>query len=191
VFSKLAKYLIISVFLAFIPLSVDAQIAEVRVGITEFDERSLNLSLSTQRANENSVAINGEILFEEPNFLKWALSPQPYIGGTINLEGKTSYGGAGLLWRQNFGKKVYGDFAFGLVAHTGTKNISDFFERISPNREDIQFGSSILFREQVALGYNINKHWSTELFYEHLSNAGLASNNEGADSLGFRAVKKF
>jgi len=69
VFSKLAKYLIISVFLAFIPLSVDAQIAEVRVGITEFDERSLNLSLSTQRANENSVAINGEILFEEPNFL--------------------------------------------------------------------------------------------------------------------------
>jgi len=190
-FSKSLTYIFLFACLVFIPNSAAAQIAEVRVGLTEFDERSLNVGIATQRANENSIAINGEILFEEPKFLKWALSPQPYIGGTLNLEGKTSYGGAGLLWRQGFGEKFYGDFAVGFVAHTGTNDISDFFERISPDRENIQFGSTILFREQVALGYNVNEDWSAELFFEHLSNAGLAFNNEGADSLGFRAVKKF
>jgi len=86
---------------------------------------------SVQRANENSVAISGEILFEEPEFLKWALSPQPYIGGTLNLEGKTSFGGAGLLWRQTVGKKLYGDFAVGLVAHDGTKTIEASDELIA------------------------------------------------------------
>ena len=41
----------------------------------------------------------------------------------MNLEGETSFGGGGLLSRQTFGKKVYGDFALGVVAHTGTLNI--------------------------------------------------------------------
>lgn len=122
--------------LVLLPMSAMAQIAEVRVGIAEFDERTTGglpaIIPSVQFADENSVAISGEILFEEPEFLKWALSPQPYIGGTLNLEGKTSFGGAGLLWRQTVGKKLYGDFALGLVAHNGTKTIeiSDEFRAL-------------------------------------------------------------
>ena len=74
--------------------SAAAQVAEIRVGVAEFDERTLNLEgNSFFRADEGSVAISGEILFEEPEFLKWALSPQPYIGGTLNLEGHTSFAG--------------------------------------------------------------------------------------------------
>jgi len=103
------------------PISAKAQISELRLGIAEFDENTLDLPLVNDFAgDENSVAISGEILFEEPEFLKWALSPQPYIGGTLNLEGNTSFAGAGLLWRQTVGPKFYGDFALGLVAHTGT-----------------------------------------------------------------------
>ena len=110
---------------AFLPMHAAAQIAEVRVGIAQFDEEILDLDGDRfGRADETSVAISGEILFEEPKFLKWALSPQPYIGGSVNLEGKTSFGGAGLLWRQNVGKKFYGDFALGVVAHTGTRDIN-------------------------------------------------------------------
>jgi len=107
------------------PMSVMAQIAEVRVGIAEFDERTIDFEGEAPfgRANENSVAISGEILFEEPEFLKWAFSPQPYVGGSLNLEGNTSFAGGGLLWRQTVGKKFYGDFALGLVGHTGTTNI--------------------------------------------------------------------
>ncbi len=190
--------------------SAMAQIAEVRFGISEFDERTLDIGIAAQRATENSVALNFEVLFEEPDFLKWALSPQPYIGGTLNLEGKTSYGGAGLLWRQKIGEKFYGDFAFGLVAHTGTNDIqlsrpitaaqlmtvegqqraADFFNRFN---SEIQFGSTILFREQIALGYNVSDTWSGEVFFEHLSNGYILSSkdNHGADTIGFRAVRKF
>ena len=117
-----------------IPMTASAQIAELRLGISQFDEEILNLDGESidedspsgfLRADESSIAISGEILFEEPEFLKWALSPQPYINGTVNLEGNTSFGGAGLLWRQSVGKKFYGDFAAGLVAHTGTRVIEE------------------------------------------------------------------
>lgn len=102
------------------PMNAAAQIAEVRVGVAKFDDRISPIP-ATQRADEQSVSISGEILFEEPKFLKWALSPQPYIGGSLNLEGNTSFGGAGLLWRQTVGEKFYGDFALGVVAHNGTR----------------------------------------------------------------------
>ena len=121
--------------LVLLPMSTMAQIAEVRVGLAEFDERTTedfpSILHSVQRANENSVAISGEILFEEPEFLKWALSPQPYVGGTLNLEGKTSFGGAGFLWRQTVVKKFYGDFAAGLAVHNGTTQIESSDELIA------------------------------------------------------------
>jgi len=51
----------------------------------------------------------------------WALSPQPYIGGSLNLEGETSFIGGGLLWRQRFFEsKFYADYAMGIVVHDGT-----------------------------------------------------------------------
>ena len=133
-FSKPFQFFVLGVIL--LPMSAMAQIAELRVGVAEFDERTTDalpsILPSIQFANENSVAISGEILFAEPEFLKWALSPQPYVGGTLNLEDKTSFGGAGLLWRQTVGKKLYGDFAVGLVAHNGTKTIeiSDEFRAL-------------------------------------------------------------
>lgn len=174
-----------------------AQISEVRVGISDFDETTINLGISAVNGRENSVAINGEIIFEEPEFLKWALTPQPYINATINLEGETSYGGAGLLWRQSFGDKFYGDFAFGLVVHTGTNvvdsdNQLSFLEFIERTNEEISFGSRVLFREQITLGYRITDEWSAEVFAEHLSNGQiLGSVNEGVDILGLKASKRF
>jgi len=117
-----------------IPMDAAAQVAELRLGIAQFDEEIFDLDGNRPgRGDETSVAISGEILFEEPKILKWALSPQPYIGGTVNLEGETSFGGGGLLWRQTVSKKFYGDLALGLVAHTGTREIGfsdEFFDLI-------------------------------------------------------------
>jgi len=185
------KYSIVLMICAasvFIPSTANAQIAEIRIGVTEFDERTLDVSFTSQVGQENSVAINAEILFEEPEFLKWALSPQPYINGTLNLEGNTSYGGGGLLWRQGFGEKFYGDIASGVVIHTGSNQFT-IETLLDPNRRII-FGSRFLFRQQGSLGVNLNEDWASEIFFEHLSNAGLGFANEGADSLGFRIVRK-
>ncbi len=174
-----------------------AQVSEIRVGISNFDTEIIDLGITVFNGRENSVAINGEIIFEEPEFLKWALTPQPYINATINLEGDTSFGGAGLLWRQSFGDKLYGDFSFGLVVHDGTNIIDpnnelDFFERINLRNENISFGSRVLFREQITLGYRITNDWAAEIFGEHLSNGQVFGNiNEGVDIVGAKVSKRF
>ena len=187
----MSKFSILSALCAacfLMPLSAAAQIAELRFGITEFDERTLDVSFSAQGGDENSVAIHAEILFEEPEFLKWAFTPQPYINGTLNLEGNTSYGGGGLLWRQNFGDRFYGSIASGIVIHTGSNEFT-FDDLLDPNRRII-FGSRFLFRQDGAIGVNLNEDWATEVFFEHLSNAGLGFVNEGVDNVGFRVVRK-
>ncbi len=197
---------VICFIFAFTP-SAKAQVAEVKIGITEFAEDTLGIgwAVSAPRSlidgerlpqPENSVAINAEIVFAEPEFLKWALSPQPYINGTLNLEGETSFGGAGLLWRQTLGTKFYGDFSIGLVAHTGATGLPDdagFAEAVRLSQTEIQFGSRILFRPHFALGYRVNEKWSGEIFFEHLSNGSIFSSrvNEGVDNIGFKAARRF
>ncbi|CAM3636608.1 acyloxyacyl hydrolase [Litorimonas haliclonae] len=190
-----AVVFIISLF--FVYSAAEAQTAEMRVGANIHDIEILGFG--TNKEKENSVAINAELVFEEPQFLKWALSPQPYIGGTYNLEGNTSYGGGGLLWRQGFGNKFYGDFSFGLVIHNGNL---EFDRPTTPaeslvfqeqTRENIEFGSRILFRQQIALGYRFNKTYSAEFFIEHLSHGRILSSrsNEGLDVIGGRVAKRF
>jgi len=173
-----------------------AQISEVRFGISNFDEEILDLGISAVNGRESSVAINAEIIFEEPEFLKWALTPQPYINATLNLEGETSFGGAGLMWRQSFNDKFYGDFSFGLAIHDGTNRVDQnnlsFFEILERADEEISFGSRILFRQQLTLGYRVTDDWSAEIFGEHLSNGQiLGSVNEGVDILGVKTSKRF
>ena len=189
-----------------------AQVTEVRAGIGAHDIRVIgNLPV-----RESSIVLNGEILFKEPEFLKWALSPKPYIGGQLNLGRGTSYGGAGLVWRQNFGKRFYGDFAVGLVVHDGTLqldlptvDLSDFEsieeiradpmvqavlnERIFLIDNNIEYGSRVLIREQLTLGYRMNKNWAVEGYFEHVSHGNFwtDSDNDGSDSAGFRVNRKF
>ncbi len=187
--------------------TVHAQVAEVRFGITEFDERSLNIPIAVKYANENSLAVNAEIIFDEPNFLKWAYTPQPYINSTLNLEGETSFGGAGLLWRQSFGNTFYADISIGGVIHNGTKDVrfdydlldqgltfdQAYDEYIGRLDTQIEFGSRLLFREQITLGYRLNQNWAGEVFYEHLSNAWLAEDNrnDGVDNIGVKVARRF
>ena len=75
-----------------------------------------------------------------------------------------------------------------MVIHTGSNQFT-LETLLDPNRRII-FGSRFLFRQQGSLGVNLNEDWASEIFFEHLSNAGLGFANEGADSLGFRIVRK-
>ena len=189
-----------------------AQVAEVRAGIGVHDIGVIG----DFTVKEQSGVINAEIIFEEPKFLKWALSPQPYIGGQLNLGGGTSYGGAGLLWRQNFGKRFYGDFSFGAVIHDGTLqadlptiDLDQFDTReellADPNVQAViaerlfrifntlEYGSRILLREQLTLGYRLDENWAVEGYFEHLSHGNIWTDapNDGSESAGFRVNRKF
>lgn len=179
--------------------SVWAQVKEVRAGATVHD---LGWTIINGDGDEEkSIAFNAEIIFEEPEFLKWAFSPQTYIGGTLNVEGNTSYGGAGLLWRQNLGDKFYGDFAFGVVVHDGILDRDDVRARAGDDDDKFfdllfnrnRYGSRVLFRQQLTVGLNLSDEWAAEGFVEHISHGGLLSNgpNEGSDAAGLRVNRKF
>jgi len=100
------------------------------------------------------------------------------------------------MWRQSFNDKFYGDFSFGLAIHDGTNRVDrdnlNFFEILERADEEISFGSRILFRQQLTLGYRVTDDWAAEIFGEHLSNGQiLGSVNEGVDILGVKASKRF
>lgn len=216
----MTKQLLLATAILSLACPASAQIAEVRIGANFHDIDWTGAGSGSDK--ERSAALNGEIVFEEPEFLKWALSPQPYIGGAVNLGGETSYGGGGLLWRQTFAKNFYIDFSFGLVVHDGTievepssivqsviddasvedgftpeqraqfeMDLADFRNR---QETEIDYGSRILFREQIAIGYRWSDEWSTHVFVEHLSHGNILVSdrpNEGLDTLGLRASYHF
>ena len=180
-------------------------VAEVRFGIAGHDVSWLD----ARDPIEESVALNGEIIFETPEFLDWALKPKPYVGGSLNVGGGTSYGGAGLLWRQNAGR-FYGDVAMGLTVHDGTlevcrsdfpispdatdnKRLGNFLDFLRTRLDTVEYGSRVLFRPQLTVGYRIDDEWAVEGFIEHISHAGLLSDgpNDGSDAAGFRIAKRF
>lgn len=200
--------------------TASAQVTEIRLGANAHDIDWSGLGAGSDK--ERSGALNGEIVFAEPEFLKWALTPQPYIGGALNLGGRTSYGGGGLLWRQTLGERFYVDFSFGLVVHDGTLEtepsalvqsildgtvdpatfsdaerlqfLTDVQDLRFRQQNNIDFGSRVLFREQLALGVRWSEDWSSHVFIEHLSHGKILapnSPNEGLDTMGFRVSRHF
>lgn len=214
------KKILLAVFMAACASPASAQVSEIRLGANFHDIDWTGAGNGADK--ERSGAINGEIIFEEPEFLKWAATPQPYIGGAVNLGGETSYGGAGLLWRQTFAENFYIDVSLGLVVHDGTIEVkpSDIVQSVIDDaavedgfsaeqraqfatdlaefrlrqQSELDFGSRILFREQIAIGYRWSDTWSSHVFVEHLSHGNILVSgrpNEGLDTLGFRMSRHF
>ena len=173
---------------------------EIRVGVKAHDIGIFGAG--GLKGKEESIAISGEYIFESPEILSWALKPKPFIGGTVNLEGETSFGGAGLLWRAGFFENLYGELAFGAVVHDGTLEVPNptlesTFEEILVLQErelnEIEFGSRVLFRTALAIGYRFNDNWAADIVYEHLSHGNILSSgsNEGLDNIGLRVSRRF
>ena len=199
---------------------------ELRVGATEHDVSILGLGAT--KGKENSGALNAEIVLPQspfltritPRFLRNTFRPQPWVGGTLNLGGRTSYGGAGVLYRGYAGERLYGEWATGLVVHDGTleneqsdlliglqngtitppftddqilQTLTDLQDFEFRQNNNIEFGGRVLFRNAFTLGYRVNRTLAVEGFVEHLSHGNILSNgsNEGLDSWGLRTAIRF
>ncbi|MDB2438600.1 acyloxyacyl hydrolase [Hellea sp.] len=57
----------------------------------------------------------------------------------------------------------------------------------------LDYGSRVLIREQLTLGYGLNEDWTVEGYCEHVSPGNLWTNadNDGSDSAGFRVNRTF
>lgn len=107
---------------------------------------------------------------------------QPYVFGSVNLDGDTSFLGAGLSWKAEVGP-VYLRPGVGLVVHDGPKLRVD---PVEGNRTDL--GSRILFEPEIAIGVDVSERWSVEASWVHISNARLfnSEQNPGIDMMGLR-----
>jgi lipid A 3-O-deacylase len=163
----------------------DGFIDEARIGVYEHDASVLG------HQKERGEDIGAEILFPPFDFL-W--SPRLAIGGLVNTQGQTDQAYVGLTWTWNFwqgvlwsGDGFYAEGTLGGGWNDGLINVTD--PVLSQQRKSL--GSNVLFREDIDLGYRINSIWSVALSYNHISNADLASRNEGLNDVGVRLGMKF
>jgi lipid A 3-O-deacylase len=155
-------------------------VSEVKLGLLAHD-----VHIFSSSRKEEGVDVNGEILFNLPSyeFLGWIGSPRFHLGGSVNSEGETDQGYFGLTWDYHSDIGVFVEGSFGGAVHDGKLN-SYYADRKS-------LGSRVLFRLSGSVGYQFDQHHSLAVMVDHISNAGLASPNEGMDNVGVRYGFRF
>ena len=196
---------LLSVLLS-LPLSGAAQIelsdivAEARLNVLAFNP---DIGINPENnGEEDGVNLQAEIVFQTPSFLKWKylFSPEPFIVGSVNTSGDTNFGGFGLSWDVQLGRKDRWEFEtnFAYIIHDGEIDIPFPDELGNPanqefDDENILFGSRDLFRTTFAFNRHINDRWGVSFVYEHLSHGQIlgSGRNQGSDSLGGRIYYRF
>jgi lipid A 3-O-deacylase len=165
----------------------DGFIDEVRLGVYEHD-----ISLFGHQ-KESGIDTGAEILFPSPDFLSLIGGPRPVIGGLVNSKGETDQAYLGLTWTWDFWHGAFKDDDGFYVEGTLGGGWNDGLSAAPPAEAQTRksLGSSILFREDVDIGYRLTPSWSIALSYNHISNADLGNRNEGLNDLGGRIGFKF
>ncbi len=134
---------------------------------------------------EPGAALNVEVLFRSPAVLRVLWAPRPHLGLSLNTAGATDYAYLGLTWSGRpwrplltlpEGLFVAGSLGGGI--HDGHLNAGP------PDRKVL--GSRLLFRESVEAGYQLTPRVRLSVMLDHVSNAGLATHNQGLTDLGAR-----
>lgn len=163
--------------LAVTPASVQAQ--EVFGGIYA---HAVDTPFTLETTETGSADIAAGVRFDGIEALDFLGSPEPYVLGSLNLAGDTSFAGAGLAW--TIGK---GPFfvrpGIGLVVHDGPEL------RVNPAtgiRTDL--GSRVLFEPEIGVGYRVNERASVEAHWMHISQGQIfdSDQNPGIDMIGVR-----
>ncbi|HZK91133.1 MAG TPA: acyloxyacyl hydrolase [Stellaceae bacterium] len=167
--------------------------SEVKLGVWDHDVHALG-------GKEHGADINPELIWQSPigddlivgapPWLRWALQPRPTIGAAFNTAGDTDqfYVGATWSWMLvdniiNPGDGIVLGYFFGPGFNDG---------RIRSNTGDRKsLGSHVLFREGLDLGYQINPTWEISAFLDHISNGGLAKENQSINDVGLRLGYRF
>nr|WP_245239670.1 acyloxyacyl hydrolase [Methylobacterium variabile] len=153
------------------PLSI---VSEFRIGGSAQDPGS---------NEKNTSNINAELLFAKPvtglDRFWAAFVPRPTVGGSYNVDGRTSYAYLGATWTFDVTDRIFVEGFFGAAFHDGYTGPKLYVPKIYNS-----LGCSPLFREGAAIGFRINERWSVMATIEHMSNAGLCVENRGLTNYG-------
>jgi len=132
---------------------------------------------------EDGLDINAEMVFSRPVFAILSGDVRPNAGISLNTRGDTSKIYAGAIWEIETTSRFFFNTGIGLALHNGELDTS--------NTDRKSLGTRILLRIPFELGFQLTKHHSLSLMFDHISNAYLASENEGMDTLGLRYGYRF
>ena len=167
--------------------------SEFKLGVWDHDVHFLG-------GKEPGADINPELIWQSPvtddmianapAWLRWALQPRPTIGGAINTAGDTDQAYVGATWSWmllnniiNPGDGIEFSYFFGPGFNNG---------KIQSRTDDRKsLGCNILFREAFELGYQINPVWEVSTYIDHISNGGLAKENQSINDVGVRLGYRF
>jgi lipid A 3-O-deacylase len=181
--------------LAFSPaLAAQASpVDEIRVGLIQ---HNMCVGDCDNADKEGGPNISAEVVFNSPEFLKIIWRPRPYVMGSVNTAGDTSFGGAGLEWEWEFAEGWSFEPGFGYVIHDGELTFP--YPQGDPRNDPISaqkvfFGSRDLFRTNLSLNKDIGEKWGMQLMYEHLSHGQVLGEgrNQGLDNMGVRVRYRF
>ncbi|RDI57774.1 acyloxyacyl hydrolase [Microvirga subterranea] len=155
-----------------------AFLSEVRLGLSAHDPGG---------PESGTANLTGEILSVRPftfaNPDLDLLVPRLHLGGSLNFSGRTSFAYAGLTWTFDITPSIFIEGSLGGAVHNGETDPI-------PAHHDA-LGCTALFRESGSLGVRVSENWSVMATVEHLSNAGLCSNNRGLTNVGLRVGYTF
>ena len=153
---------------------------EMRVGVTSSASKGASASGELQ-ALFSPLSLIGHPY--DPNWT-WFFSPRPLIGASISLEGKTSQAYAGLAWDLPISGPYFVELSAGGLVHDQTLN-QTYSDRPAP------LTTRFLFREAIAIGYDINANWRILVFADHGSDGNLGYRNVGLNRFGLLLGNKF
>lgn len=115
----------------------------------------------------------------------WLLSPRLELGGTFNLAGKgENIVHANLNWQFGlFESPFYVEVGLGAGLTDGALSGA-----VAPARN---FGCAFNFYESFGVGAHINEKMTVTLVYEHVSNLGICTPNQGLSNVGVQLGWKF
>jgi hypothetical protein len=155
-------------------------ISEIFIGVLDHDTGVFG------RNQEDGPDINVEWRLDPLWGLTWwddILSPRPMIGFNINTGDDTNTFYAGLTWTFNISDRIFFDWGMGGTVHDGETGGS------RPDKKEL--GSSVLFYLAAGIGYRLTEHHAISIRLDHMSNATLADDNDGLDTVGIRYSYRF
>ncbi len=163
------------------PATADAQdsgsnsaswLRELRIGVAAHDVDGLWSGERYEKGFDTRL----ELILANDLLRLWDGTLRPNLGVSINNREYTSQVFAGVLWNRASDSGWFFNAGLGLSLHNG--------ERETRRRDEKQLGSRILFRIPFELGLSFGERHSLALAFAHASNAGLANENEGLDTVG-------
>jgi hypothetical protein len=133
---------------------------------------------------------NFELMFNSPKFMNRFWSPKPILGLTQTSTGGSSLYYGGLTWDFKISEKWFFSGTTGIAYTNGLTKLDK--GAVPTGDKKIQFGSKILHRGALELGWNFYGKDTISLMFSHVSHGSmLDEKNQGMDEFGIRYGYRF